>query len=144
MIGLIINNDGSLFIIKIYKESIDNFDLFDIDNVTDIFKDILVKIKRKYNVSGLCDIDVYVNYDFGMIIEINNVYKYGKDIDVKIRFHIDSYFMNEIDFDPDAINLYEDLYYYNNKYYTMYNKLWDSNIIYKDCEDIVNKGIRIK
>lgn len=144
MIDLIINNDGSLFIIKIYKESIDNFDLFDIDNVTDIFKDILVKIKRKYNVSGLCDIDVYVNYDFGMIIEINNVYKYGKDIDVKIRFHIDSYFMNEIDFDPDAINLYEDLYYYNNKYYTMYNKLWDSNIIYKDCEDIVNKGIRIK
>lgn len=144
MIGLIINNDGSLFIIKIYKESIDNFDLFDIDNVTDIFKDILVKIKRKYNVSGLCDIDVYVNYDFGMIIEINNVYKYGKDIDVKIRFHIDSYFMNEIDFDPDAINLYDDLYYYNNKYYTMYNKLWDSNIIYKDCEDIVNKGIRIK
>ena len=144
MIGLIINNDGSLFIIKIYKESIDNFDLFDIDNVTDIFKDILVKIKRKYNVSGLCDIDVYVNYDFGMIIEINNVYKYGKDIDVKIRFHIDSYFMNEIDFDPDAINLYADLYYYNNKYYTMYNKLWDSNIIYKDCEDIVNKGIRIK
>ena len=144
MIGLIINNDGSLFIIKIYKESIDNFDLFDIDNVTDIFKDILVKIKRKYNVSGLCDIDVYVNYDFGMIIEINNVYKYGKDIDVKIRFHIDSYFMNEIDFDPDAINLYEDLYYYNNKYYTMYNKFWDSNIIYKDCEDIVNKGIRIK
>ena len=144
MIGLIINNDGSLFIIKIYKESIDNFDLFDIDNVTDIFKDILVKIKRKYNVSGLCDIDVYVNYDFGMIIEINNVYKYGKDIDVKIRFHIDSYFMNEIDFDPDAINLYEDLYYYNNKYYTMYNKLWDSNIIYKDCEDIVNKGIRIR
>ena len=144
MIGLIINNDGSLFIIKIYKESIDNFDLFDIDNVTDIFKDILVKIKRKYNVSGLCDIDVYVNYDFGMIIEINNVYKYGKDIDVKIRFHIDSYFMNEIDFDPEDINLYEDLYYYNNKYYTMYNKLWDSNIIYKDCEDIVNKGIRIK
>ena len=144
MIDLIINNDGSLFIIKIYKESIDNFDLFDIDNVTDIFKDILVKIKRKYNVSGLCDIDVYVNYDFGMIIEINNVYKYGKDIDVKIRFHIDSYFMNEIYFDPDAINLYDDLYYYNNKYYTMYNKLWDSNIIYKDCEDIVNKGIRIK
>ncbi len=144
MIGLIINNDGSLFIIKIYKESIDNFDLFDIDNVTDIFKDILVKIKRKYNVSGLCDIDVYVNYDFGMIIEINNVYKYGKDIDVKIRFHIDSYFMNEIDFEPDAINLYDDLYYYNNKYYTMYNKLWDSNIIYKDCEDIVNKGIRIR
>ena len=144
MIGLIINNDGSLFIIKIYKESIDNFDLFDIDNVTDIFKDILVKIKRKYNVSGLCDIDVYVNYDFGMIIENNNVYKYGKDIDVKMRFHIDSYFMNEIDFDPDAINLYDDLYYYNNKYYTMYNKLWDSNIIYKDCEDIVNKGIRIK
>ncbi len=144
MINLIINNDGNLFIIKVYKESIDNFDLFDIDNVTDIFKDILVKIKRKYNVSGLCDIDVYVNYDFGMIIEINNVYKYGKDIDVKIRFHIDSYFMNEIDFDPDAINLYDDLYYYNNKYYTMYNKLWDSNIIYKDCEDIVNKGIRIK
>ena len=144
MIGLIINNDGSLFIIKIYKESIDNFDLFDIDNVTDIFKDILIKIKKKYNISGLCDIDVYVNYDFGMIIEINNVYKYGKDIDVKIRFHIDSYFMNEIDFDPDAINLYDDLYYYNNKYYTMYNKLWDSNIIYKDCEDIVNKGIRIK
>ena len=76
--------------------------------------------------------------------DYGKTYKYGKDIDVKIRFHIDSYFMNEIDFDPDAINLYDDLYYYNNKYYTMYNKLWDSNIIYKDCEDIVNKGIRIK
>ena len=100
-------------------------------------------LKRKISFNFNNDI-TDSNRKLDYIYHVMTDYKYGKDIDVKIRFHIDSYFMNEIDFDPDAINLYDDLYYYNNKYYNMYNKLWDSNIIYKDCEDIVNKGIRIK
>ena len=144
MIVLIINKEGNLFIIKVYREYIDNFDIYDIDNVTDIFKNVLIELKKKYNIRGLCDIDVYVNYDFGMIIEVDNIYKYGEDIDVKIRFHIDSYFFNEIDFDPKDRELYRDIYYYKNKYYTNYNKFNDSDIIYKDSDDIISYGIKLK
>lgn len=141
---MIISRDGNLFIIKIYKENIYDFDIYDTNDITDLFKDILIKIKKKYKINGLCDIDVYINDKYGMIMEINNIYKYGKDLDVKISFHIDSYFMNEIEFDIDDIDDYLEVYYYNNKYYTICDRIRDSDIIYKDSFNIINKGIRIK
>lgn len=112
------------------------------DSILELFKGVLGKLKDKYKISGLCIIDVYVSEIFGMIIEVNNVYKYQNEIDVKITFHIDSIFMMEIDIDD--LNNYDEIYYYKEKYFTNYNKDIDSNIIYKDSLDIVNKGIRLK
>ena len=36
-------------------------------------KDSFIKVKNKYNLSGMFDVDIYVNEDYGMIIEINNL-----------------------------------------------------------------------
>ena len=139
---MIISKNGDLFIVKVYREYVNNFDIYDMDSILELFKGVLGKLKDKYKISGLCIIDVYVSEIFGMIIEVNNVYKYQNEIDVKITFHIDSIFMMEIDIDD--LNNYDEIYYYKEKYFTNYNKDIDSNIIYKDSLDIVNKGIRLK
>ena len=144
MVGLIINREDNLFIIKIYREKIKDINIYDIDSISDLFKDIIIKLKKKYSLNGICDIDVYVNDKYGMIIEVNNIYKYGKDLDVKISFHIDSYFMMEIDYGVNDINCYKEVYYYKNKYYVPYDVSNDCNVIYKECYDIINKGIRLK
>lgn len=139
---MIISKNGDLFIVKVYREYVNNFDIYDMDSILELFKGVLGKLKDKYKISGLCIIDVYVSEIFGMIIEVNNVYKYQNEIDVKITFHIDSIFMMEIDIDD--LKNYDEIYYYKEKYFTNYNKDIDSNIIYKDSLDIVNKGIRLK
>lgn len=36
------------------------------------------------------------------------------------------------------------LYYYDNKYYTNYSEKLDSIIVYKEVQDIINKGIKLK
>ena len=91
---------------------------------------------------GLCYIDVYVNNNIGMIIEIDNIY--GEDnnvINSKIKFHMNSIFLCEIDYTDDYI---KDIYYYEGKYYTFYNNEIDSNIIYRDCLKIIKNGVKIK
>ena len=137
---MIINRDGDLYIVKVYKTCIKDIDIFDIDDVTSLFKDILFKIKKKYDIRGLCEIEVFVNDVFGLIIEINNIYKYDDDVDIKIKFHLDCIFMNEI-YNIDEVN---ECYLYKDKYYSIYNESFDSNVIYHDCNKIIKKGIRIK
>ena len=139
---MIINRDGDLFVIKIFKNNIKNIDIFDIDDVSSLFKDILFKIKKKYDISGLCEIEVFVNDKFGIIIEINNIYKYAddEDIDIKIKFHLDCIFMNEI-YNIDEAS---ECYLYKDKYYSIYSKLVDSTVIYHECNKIIKEGIRVK
>ena len=139
---MIINKCDNLFVVKIYKELVNNFDIYDMDSILELFKIVLGKLKNKYNICGLCIIDVYVNDLFGIIMEINNIYKYKGDIDIKVTFHIDSVFMMEID--SKDIDNYNDIYYYNNKYYTGYNNNLDSCIVYKDSLDIINSGIKLR
>ena len=62
-----------------------------------LFKDIFLNVKEKYKLSGLFDVDIYVNEDYGMIIEIYNLCFYNDEIDVKIKFHLDSLFLVEND-----------------------------------------------
>lgn len=141
---MIISKDGNLFIVKIYKENINDIDIYDTDKILELFKSFLVILKDKYKISGLCDINVYINDDYGMILEINNLYKYDDEIDIKISFHIDALFMIEINFDIDNYDDYDEIYFYNNKYYTNYKNIYDSSVIYKDSLEIINSGIRIK
>lgn len=141
---MVISKSGDLFIIRIYKDMIHDFDMYDTDSILELFKIFLVRLKDKYGVSGLCSIDVYVNEKFGVIVEVNNICKYDDEIDVKVSFHIDSFFLVEINFDIDDIDNYDEIYYYKGKYYANYNNVCDSNIIYANSLDIVNKGIRVK
>ncbi len=139
---MIISKNDDLYIVRLFKNKIKDVDIFDIENISTIFRDILIRLKTKYNIRGFCLIEVFVNEYYGMIIEIYNIDTYGKDIDVKIRFHIDSLFMNEIN--EHDIDSYDDCYLYNNKYYTTYKNVSDSELIYKDAYKIIKEGIKIK
>ena len=98
-------------------------------------------MKDKYNMSGLFDADIYVNNEFGMIIEIYNLCFYNGEVDVKIKFHLDSIFFTEIN--SDEILDYEDVYYYQEKFYSNFKKNSDKEVIYKDVDLIINNGIKI-
>ncbi|MBR3161104.1 MAG: hypothetical protein IKF19_00030 [Bacilli bacterium] len=139
---MIIINDDNKYIIKLLKSKIKNVDIYNVDDISTLFKNILIKLRRKYNINGLCLIEVYVNNNYGMIIEIDNVYSYGNEIDVKIKIHIDSLFMSEIDI--EQIDEICKCYLYNNKYYTDYNCLFDSDVVYKNIDKIIKDGIKIK
>lgn len=128
-------------IVKVFKDMLDNFDVYNKEQIFSLFKDIFIKVKNKYNLSGLFDINVYVNEDYGMIIEILNLCYYKGEIDVKIRFHLDSVFLTEIN--VDEILDYDEVYYYMNKFYGNYKNYSDSEIIYKDIDIILNDGIKV-
>ena len=140
--GLIIKENDDLYVVKFYKDELKDVDIYNIEDVSSLFGDILVKLKDKYRVRGFCFIEVFVNECHGMIIEINNEEKYGCDIDIKIKFYIDTLFMNEI-YECD-IDKYDDCYLYEDKYYSTYKNISDSELIYRDAYKIVKYGIKIK
>ena len=137
---MIIRKIDDLYIIKIMKENIKDFDFFDQDKIKDLFQKIIIKIKKKYNIKGLLDVNVYINEYYGMIIEIESIYSYFDEIDMRIHFHLDCTFLQEIN-ENDLLKEKE-VYYYKNKYYSIYTGTTDSNIIYK-TDDIFNKCIRV-
>ena len=136
---MIIRKYDNIYIIKILKNKINNFDYFNQDNIKDLFKNIILKLKEKYQITGLLDINVYTNNDYGMIIEIEEIASYFDEIDMHIHFHLDTLFLQEI---TEIIPLSKEVYYYKEKYYTSYDKSLDSSIIYK-TEEIVKKGIKV-
>lgn len=138
---MIISKNDNLIIVKVFREHITDIDIYDVEMVCDFFKNLLIKIKKKYDIRGLCYIDVYTNNEFGMIIEIDNIYQYDDEVDIKISFHIDALFMKEV---VDIDNIENEIYYYKDKYYACYDGISDSNIIYKNSLEIIDKGIRVK
>ena len=136
---MIIRKYDNLYIIKIVKETINNFDYFNQEEISKLFNDIIMNLKKRYQINGLLDINVYTNEEYGMIIEIEEVESYYDEIDMHIHFHLDTLFLQEINEIKDSL---QDVYFYKDKYYTQYNQLLDSNIIYK-TEEILTKGIKI-
>ena len=137
---MIITKNGDLYIIYIYKSH--DIDIFNYDEISFLLKKVFNKLKTKYNLKGLCNVDIYLNDEYGMIMEIKNIDRDLEYFDIKVCFHLDSLFLNEIAYTYN--NDYDEIYYYNDKYYTIYNKNIDSNVIYKDVLTIINKGIKIK
>lgn len=139
---MIFSKVDNLIVVKVFKDNFRNIDIYDMDGIFELFKVIFSKIKKKYKIRGLCYVDAYLNDDFGMIIEIRNVYKEIEEIDVKISFHIDQIFLNEVW--DDEMDFCDEVYFYEDKYYTCYNKRLDSSIIYKNSLDVIKYGIKLK
>ena len=139
---MIIQKLDDYYIVKIFKEKLEEFNPFDKNCIEKLFQKILKKLLKNYSIHGLIDADIYFDRLYGMIIELREVYDYFDDIDLKIHFHLDSVFLVEID---DDIKSLKDVYYYQGKYYKTYDKMIDSPIIYKDseCIEIMEKGIHL-
>ena len=138
---MIIQKDDEYFLIKIFKGDLKDFNFFDIDSIQDFFQDILDRLSKKYEVKGLLDVEVYVYESYGMIIEIRPIESYFDEIDMRIRMHLDNVFLIEID--SNCILDYEDVYYYKNKFYSTYLDTCDNEVIYKDTDEIIDRGIKI-
>lgn len=138
---MIIKKCDDYFLIKVFKEINDNFDVFDIDGIKDLFYEIVKKLKVKYNLKGLYRADIYINSYYGIIIEMVLIDSFDDNIDVDITVHINNNFLIEID--SNSILDYNDVYYYNGKFYGIYLGISDNEIIYKDIDKIINDGIKV-
>ena len=153
----VITNDEFNIIIFLNKIIVENIDLEDRENLEEYFKKIFLKLKKIYDItiSGYFVIDVYIDDNYGIIMELNkeelDYYEYfDNQIDMRIIIHDDVTFLYEID---DILLLDKkirkniSLYYYQNKYYIKINKilnfialgyiLENSNSIYIDENDNV-------
>lgn len=145
---MIINKLDNDYLIKIYKSSIDNINIYDIDDIYTLVKSIIKKIIKNNNLSGNYQVNIYINDIYGMIIEFNKL-EDNHYIDIKINIYIDSIFLYESDINY-LDNYNDNIYYYLNKYYLLpknnnINLLEVDNIIYGEkVYDILNKGIKIK
>lgn len=145
---MIINKLDNDYLIKIYKSSIDNINIYDIDDIYTLVKLIIKKIIKNNNLSGNYQVNIYINDIYGMIIEFNKL-EDNHYIDIKINIYIDSIFLYESDINY-LDNYNDNIYYYLNKYYLLpkknnINLLEVDNIIYgKKVYDILDKGIKIK
>lgn len=138
---MIIRKCDDYFLIKVFENNILDFNIFDLNSIKYFFQSIFNVLKEKYDLHGLIDVDVYVNNNYGLIIEMYPVDSCFDDIDMKIKMHLDSVFLVEID--SNCILDYEDVYYYNGKFYGTYLNNCDSEVLYKNTNDIINKGIKI-
>ena len=141
MIRLIIRKCEEYFLIKVFKDEIGDFNIFDMDDVRDFFQSVFDSLRKKYDLHGLIDVDVYVNDCYGMIIEMMPIDSYFDEIDMRIKMHLSNVFLVEID--NNSILDYEDVYYYDGKFYGNYRDNCDSEVLYKETEDIMNKGIKV-
>lgn len=137
---MIIRKIDNTYIIKIIKKEIINFDIFNQQKIKELFQKIILRLKKKYNIMGLLKVDIYVNKYYGMIIEIKPIYNDIDEIDMKISFHLDTTFLYEIN--EKEIIKEKEIYYFKNKYYGIYQKPIDSNIIYK-TDNILKEGIKV-
>ena len=145
---MIISKCDENFLIKIFKDSLEEFNIFDIESIKELFLDIFKKMTKKWDLHGFYDADVYVNNAYGMIIELVPVNSYLEDfdnyfdeVDIKINVHLSNEFLVLID--SNSILDYEDVYYYDSKFYGAYFGNCDNEVLYKDTDLIVNKGIKI-
>ena len=138
---MVIRKCDDYFLIKIFKDNIGDFNIFDMDSVKELFQSIFDKLRIKYDLHGLIDVDVYVNDRYGLIIELYPIDSYFDEIDMRIKMHLKDVFLVSID--SNSILDYEDVYYYEGKFYGTYSGNNDSEVFYKNIEDIMLKGIKV-
>lgn len=151
--------DKNNFIAKISNDKLANIDIFNIEEVKEFTKIIFSNLVKKYNMKGEVEFNIYIDINYGIIIDIknNNYFTFDNNIDVKIIFHLNNIFLYEIDYFDilENTNIKKaNIYYYKDKFYLElindinkeeYNYLLESsNIIYNDKSiDIINKGIKL-
>ncbi len=152
--------DNDNFILYLNKFYINKLDLEDKKSVEEYFKNIFLKLKKRFsfNIYGYYNIKVFANNIYGIIIEVNKINNeyfklYGSKTDMKIAIDTNNLFLYEIEdyFLIDYLSDYINNIYYNDnnhKYYIEINEninkakynilIENSNIIYDaDADDIL-------
>lgn len=136
--------DDKNYLIKIPLGDDCHYYFNDKDEILEFFKIIFNKLIHKYKLCGDVIIDFYLDYEYGIILEVYNKNSVGNDINTKIIFHLECKFLIEVNyFDYIGKNKY--LYYYEDKFYdeVKEGQIYDGEVIY-DTLEIVDKGIKIR
>lgn len=104
---------------------------YNISKIEENFKQIFETLKYCYNIeiNGFYDIDVYIDKNYGIIIEMKKEdidFDFYDQVDMKISFH-NQKFLYQI----DDIKKYKKIYKYKNKFYTNKYDIEHSIPIYK-------------
>lgn len=149
--------DKDYYIVKVYNDYI-NFDIYDTSEVKDFIYKIYDKLLKKNKLTGIILFDIYIDTNYGMIIEIKKLEDllFNDIIDVKIKFNLNISFLYEVDYfyilENNLIN--QNIYYYKDKFYieiintidkNKFTYLLDnSNIVYNnEINNIINNGIKL-
>ena len=135
--------DDKNYLVKIPFDNNSSYYLDEQEEILSFFKIIFGRLISKYKISGDVNIDFYLDYDYGIILEICNKCSYGDDILTKIIFHIDCKFLVEVDyFQYLGKGIW--LYYFKNKFYKeiCQSDFIDGEIVY-DSDKIMDECIRI-
>lgn len=149
--------DKDYYIVKVYNDYL-NFDIYDTTEVKNFIYKIYNKLLKKKKLNGIIQFDIYIDTNYGMIIEIKKLEDllFNDIIDIKIKFNLNISFLYEVDYfyilENNLTN--QNIYYYKDKFYleiinTMdknkfINLLDNSNIIYNNyINNIINNGIKL-
>lgn len=155
-------NHFSVFLNKYYVEDID---FKKKEGIEVYLKNIISNLKIYHHVkmSGYYDVNIYVNNLYGIIMELVNLddeylKMFGKKIDMKITFNLDSDILFKLDdyFYKDELgNVKKEVYFYENNFYLkildniisdalMMKIIENTDIVYGDkVYEILDKGKKL-
>lgn len=143
----------------IYKIFLNDLEIKDINvesekSLESTIRGVILRLKSKYDIvlKGLYDVSIFIKEGVSayIIIEKVNTFLFReKDIDLRIKIIFNSKFYFKT-FDYDVVKAFNDIYFYNNEYYTEVSNLEDINkyiefgeIIYDDNLNIEHLGLKI-
>ena len=143
----------------IYKIFLNDLEIKDINvesekSLESTIRGVILRLKSKYDIvlKGLYDVSIFIKEGISayIIIEKINTFLFReKDIDLRIKIIFNSkFYFKTVDY--DVVKAFNDVYFYNNEYYTEVSNLEDINkyiefgeIIYDDNLNIEHLGLKI-
>ena len=135
--------DDDIYKIFLNDLEIKNINVASEKSLESTIRGVILRLKSKYNIvlKGLYDVSIFIKEGVSAYIIIE------KDLRIKIIFNSKFYFKT---FDYDVVKAFNDVYFYNNEYYTEVSNLEDINkyiefgdIIYDDNLNIEHLGLKI-
>lgn len=149
-------------IVFLNSDEIKNIDFSDDESLEEQFKEIFLKLNKKYDIelNGYYEVNIYKDGNYGIILEIItedfDYYNYFNQIDMKINISKLSSFLYEIKYEFLNNDIFENCicYKYLNKIYlkvldnidryTYFKILELSNVIYGEkTEEIIRYGKKV-
>lgn len=146
--------DDDIYKIFLNDLEIKNINVASEKSLESTIRRVILRLKSKYDIvlKGLYDVSIFIKEGVSayIIIEKVNTFLFReKDIDLRIKIIFNSKFYFKT-FDYDVVKACNDVYFYNNEYYTEVSNLEDINkyiefgdIIYDDNLNIEHLGLKI-
>lgn len=117
------------------------------DNINGYVKELIIKLKRKYRrkISGLYNANIYINKNYGIIIDLikeEDIDFFSDMVDLKIILHENEEMY--LSFDDYFLLRQKKIFFLNNKYYININSLNRKELLkmYEFCNIIY--GVQVK